>query len=94
MVFMEIKVLVNEKNVIELELAGADQSLAQIIAEKLNKDKDVEFASYKVEHPILGLPTLYVRTKKADASKIVLETLEGIKKELADFKKQFADISK
>jgi DNA-directed RNA polymerase subunit L len=91
---MEVKVLVNEKNTIELQLGGMDQSLAQLLAEKLNEDKDVEFASYKVEHPITEAPKLFVRTKKGDAAKLVLEKLEEIKAELADFRKQFLDISK
>jgi DNA-directed RNA polymerase subunit L len=91
---MEVKVLLNEKNVLELELVGSDQSLSQLISERLNQDKDVEFASFKVEHPLLGSPKLYVRTKKGDASKLVLEKIEEIKNELADFRKQFNEISK
>jgi len=90
---MEVKILLNEKNVLEMELKDADQSLAQLIATKLNEDKDVEFASYKMEHPLLSSPKLYVRTKKGDAAKLVLSKLEEIKKEVADFKKQFLDIS-
>ncbi len=90
---MEVKVLLKEKNVIELELSSIDQSLAQLISEKLNQDKDVEFASYKVEHPLLSSPKLYVRTKKGDASKLVLEKISEVHKELADFRKQFEEIS-
>jgi DNA-directed RNA polymerase subunit L len=91
---MEVKVLTNEKNVLELELVGSDTSLAQLISERLNQDKDVEFSSFKVEHPLLAHPKLYVRTKKGDASKLVLEKIEEIKKELADFRNQFTEISK
>ena len=91
---MEVKILVNEKNALELELVGADQSLAQLISEKLNENKDVEFASYKIEHPILSSPKLYVRMKKGDASKLVLATLSEIKKEITEFRKQFIDIHK
>lgn len=91
---MEVKILLNEKNVIELELVGADQSLAQLIAEKLNKNKDVDFASFKVEHPLLGSPKVFLRTKKGDASKLLLATVDEIKKEVADFRSQFEGISK
>lgn len=91
---MEVKILLNEKNAMELELVGADQSLAQLISEKLNQDKDVEFASYKMEHPLLGNPKLYVRTKKGEPDKLLLSKIEEIRAELADFRKQFADISK
>ena len=91
---MEAKILVNEKNTLELELVGMDHSLAQLIAEKLNQDKEVEFAAYKVEHPIVSSPKLFVKTKKGEASKLVLKKLEEIKKEVTEFKKEFLDIVK
>ncbi len=91
---MEVKILTNDKNVLEMELNGADQSLAQLLAEKLTEDKDVEFASYKVEHPLVGEPKLYVKTKKGEPGKLVLEKLEEIRKEVADFREQFGDIVK
>lgn len=91
---MEIKILVNEKNVMELELTGVDQSLAQLLAEKLSDDGDVEFASYKMEHPLIAHPKVFVRTKKKEPGQIVLEKLEEIKKEVADFRDQFRSIVK
>ncbi|MFH0736994.1 MAG: DNA-directed RNA polymerase subunit L [Candidatus Micrarchaeota archaeon] len=91
---MDAKVLSNEKNTLEMELTGMDQSLAQLLAEKLNQEKDVEFASYKVEHPLLGNPKLYVRTKKGEPAKLVLEKLDEMKKELLGFKEQFTQIVK
>lgn len=91
---MDVKVLVKEKNTLEMELGGVDQSLAQLLAEKLNEDKDVEFASFKLEHPVVASPKLYVRTKKGDPSKLVLEKLDELKKELTGFREQFRDIVK
>ncbi|MEW6721686.1 MAG: RpoL/Rpb11 RNA polymerase subunit family protein [Candidatus Micrarchaeota archaeon] len=91
---MDVKVLVNEKNVLEMELTGVDQSLAQLLAEKLSGEKDVEFASYKMEHPLLAEPKLYVRTKKGEPGKLVLEKLEELKKEVSEFREQFRDIVK
>jgi DNA-directed RNA polymerase subunit L len=91
---MDVKILTNEKNVLEMELKGADQSLAQLLAERLGEDKDVEFASFKVEHPIVGEPKIYVRTKKGEPGKLVLEKLDEIKKEVTEFKAQFRDIVK
>ncbi|HSB47729.1 MAG TPA: RpoL/Rpb11 RNA polymerase subunit family protein [Candidatus Bilamarchaeum sp.] len=91
---MEVKILVNEKNTLEMELGDTDVSLAQLLAEKLNEEKDVEFASYKLEHPLVGSPKLFVRTKKGEPAKLVLEKLEEIKKEVADFRDQFKEIVK
>jgi DNA-directed RNA polymerase subunit L len=91
---MEIKILSEEKNSIELDFGSVDQSLAQYLAEKLNADKDVEFAACKVDHPIIGYPRLILRTKKGDPKKIVLEKLEEIRKEVVEFKTKFVQISK
>ena len=91
---MEVKVITKEKNVLELEFDGADQSLAQVLAQKLNDDKDVEFAAYKLEHPLIAQPRLVVRTKKGDPSKLLLSKLKELKDEVADFKKQFLEIAK
>ena len=93
-VFMEAKVLFNEKNTLELELVGMDQSLAQLLAEKLNQDKKVEFVASKVEHPLISPPKIFVKTKTGDAGKLVLEKLEEIKKEVSDFRKELLDIVK
>jgi len=91
---MEVKILAKEKNTLEMEFVGADQSLAQLLAEKLSHDKDVEFASFKVEHPLVASPKLLVRTVKGDPAKLVLEKLAEIKSEVADFRKQFLDITR
>ncbi len=91
---MEVRILVKEKNTLELELVGADQSLAQLISERLNQDKEVEFAAYKVEHPLISPPKLIVKTKKGEADKLVLQKLKDIKKEVGEFRKGFLDIVK
>lgn len=91
---MDVRTLINEKNVLELELGGVDQSLAQLLTEKLNENNDVEFASYKVEHPLISSPKLYVRTKKGEPIKVVLETLNEIRKDVAEFREQFKSIVK
>jgi DNA-directed RNA polymerase subunit L len=90
---MAVKILINEKNTLEMDLGDPDQSLAQLLAERLNEDKDVEFASYKMEHPYMATPKLIVRTKKGDPAKLVLEKLDELKKELSEFRKQFSDIT-
>lgn len=91
---MEVKILVNEKDTLELELVGSDQSLAQLIAERLNQEKDVEFAAYKLEHPLVASPKLFVKMKKGDAAKLVLGIVEKIKKEVSEFRDEFQDIVK
>jgi DNA-directed RNA polymerase subunit L len=91
---MEVKILLSEKNTLELELGNADQSLGQLLAEKLSGEKDVEFAASKVEHPLIGSVKVMVKTKKGDPAKLVLEKLDEIKSEVSDFRKKFTEMTK
>lgn len=88
---MEIKMLKNEKNVVEFEMVGADIALPQLMVAKLNAEKDVEFAAFKKEHPLVGNPIVVVKTKKKDALTTVLAIVETIKEEVEEFKKQFKE---
>ncbi len=89
---MEIKILKDEEQEISFELIGADQSLPQLIVEKLNADKSVEFAAFKVEHPILASPIIIVKTKKEKAKDVVITALKLVAQDMEDFKKKFLDV--
>lgn len=91
---MTVKILKSEKNILEIDLGEIDQSIAQLIVEKLNETKGVEFAACKVAHPVIGTPYLIVRTKGANPVGLVSKKLEEIKKEIGEFKKQFSEITK
>lgn len=91
---MEIKILTEEKNVIEIEMGNIDVSLGHLIAEKLSANKEVEFAACKLEHPVIGSPKLIIRTKKGDAQKLLKTVLNEIKEEVETFKKDFTTMSK
>jgi DNA-directed RNA polymerase subunit L len=89
---MTVKILRSEKNTIEVDLGSIDQSVAQMIAERLNKSSDVEFAAYKVDHPTVGTPKVLLRVKKGDPTKIFLATVKEIKEEVEEFGKKFKEI--
>jgi|Deesub1362A_J573_1020465.scaffolds.fasta_scaffold00350_14 DNA-directed RNA polymerase subunit L len=60
---MEIKIIKESKNELEFELIGEDHTFCNALRHILNKHKDVIFASYKVEHPLLSNPKIYIKTK-------------------------------
>lgn len=92
---MEVKFITKEKNMVEVEVAGFDTSLLNSIVEKLINAKGVEMAAYKVEHPLVGIPTLMVKTKGAtDAASLILKTLDEIENETEEFKKKFSGMLK
>lgn len=89
---MEVKILKEEKGELSFELIGGDRSLPQLLVEKLNADKSVEFAACKVEHPLLANPIIVVRTTKGKPSEAVIKSLKEIAEELGDFKKRFSEL--
>ena len=91
---MTIKIIRSEKNILEIDVDHIDPSLAQLIVEKLNETKGVEFAAWKKAHPVVGTPHIIVKTKGANPVSLVTKKLEEIKKEVGDFKKEFSGIVK
>jgi len=86
---MEINVLKKDKKEIEFEIGGKqDTTLAEALVFKLNQSPDVEFAAYKIEHPLVKDPRIYVKTKKGNPVKVIEKALESLKKEVADFRTQ------
>jgi len=59
---MEIKIIRKEDNVLEFELPGEDHTFCNLLVNLLNKNPHVEFAAYKIEHPLIGVPRIFVRT--------------------------------
>lgn len=91
---MVVRIVRQEKNLIEVDFGDVDLSIPGLVVERLNASGGVEFAACKVEHPIASTPHVIVKAKKGDPAKLLLETLESIKKDVDDFRKQFAGISK
>lgn len=91
---MTIKIINQESNSVEVDFGELDHSIPHLLVERLTNGKDVEFVAYKVDHPVISTPCFILKTKKGDALKLLVDTLEEIQKEVAEFKKQFSDISK
>ena len=91
---MEINILNSDKKMLELEMAGIDHVITQLLADALTNDKDVEFAAYKLDHIIDGKPRLIVRTKKGDPLDLIIEKLEQLKEQTTDFRKKFKEATK
>lgn len=86
---MEIKILQNEKNTLEFEIVGANASLAEFIVQRLLENKEIEFAAYNVEHPLISNPKIIVRTSKKNALEETVSVLEKIKNEVKEFRELF-----
>jgi len=83
---MNLDVKKLEKNYLEISLVGEDVSIADALREILIENKDVEFASSKIDHPQVGHPTIILRTKSKDALELLIEAVEQLKTSVEEFR--------
>ena len=83
---MELKIISAGEKEVEFEIIGAEYTLAELLTTRLNEKKEVEFASYRVAHPLISSPHIYVRVSSGKALTLISETLDELKEEVASFR--------
>jgi len=79
---MPVKVLIQEKNELRLRITGESHTALQILRERLNNHKSVQYANYFPGHPDLDPPEFYIRTTgKAKPDAILNEIVESLSSE-------------
>jgi DNA-directed RNA polymerase subunit L len=76
---MPVKVLIHEKNELRLRITGESHTALQILRDRLNNHKSVEYANYFPGHPDLDPPEFYIRTTgKAKPEAVLNEIVNGL----------------
>ena len=80
---MEVKILKETKNELEFEIIGEDHTFSSALQNFLSKRKEVVLASYKIKHPLLSNPQIYIKTKdmappKGTEKLLPLEEVKGL----------------
>ncbi len=87
---MELRILSQSKNELEVEVLGENETLLNPVKQALLADKDVEFAEYIIEHPMLSIPKIFVRTKGSVKPETVLKrTIKSVIGEYDAFETAF-----
>ncbi|MHA1299171.1 MAG: RpoL/Rpb11 RNA polymerase subunit family protein [Candidatus Helarchaeota archaeon] len=77
---MQLEVLTrdDEEHKLEIKIRGEGHTLCVPLRTILFEDEDVEFAGYRIKHPLMPEPTLYIKT---NGKKTPIEALKvAIKK--------------
>ncbi|MBR9677393.1 DNA-directed RNA polymerase subunit L [Candidatus Woesearchaeota archaeon] len=86
---MELKILEDKKNRLVVEIKGEDHTLCNALKAELWNDKKVTVASYRIAHPLVGIPTLIVETESSTAPKKALQNaISRLSKQNDEFKKE------
>ncbi|MEA1994015.1 MAG: DNA-directed RNA polymerase subunit L [Euryarchaeota archaeon] len=89
---MEIKVINSQENELEFKIIGEDDSFANLLRKILHEDEHVEFAAYRINHPLIEKekPVFKVETDGKESPGEALKKAAERSKELAkSFRENF-----
>ncbi len=88
---MEIKVIEDKKNKLVFEITGVSHGFCNVLKKELWNNSHVKSATYKVDHPLVGVPTFRVETDgKENTKAVLLKAAEKLSKKGSDLKKKVA----
>ena len=76
---MEVSIVKEDKDFIEIEIAGEGHTLCNILRDELWTLEDTSFASYNLKHPLISSPVIALKSKKGKPKKLFLDAVESIK---------------
>ena len=89
---MEFRVVEESKSRMLFELKGETHTFCNMLKAELQHVKGVALATYKIDHPLVGIPTFVIETTGIEPRKAVKEALKAVKKKADEFKKEVAKL--
>ncbi len=89
---MEFKVLEESKTRLRFELTGETHTFCNALKHELQAVKGITLASYKIDHPLIGVPQFLIETKGIEPRKALPEALSSLKKKTKEFQKEVAEL--
>ncbi len=89
---MEFIVIEESKTKLVFELKGETHTFCNLLKEELQTIKGVVTVSYRIDHPLTGVPRFLLETKGAEPRKALKEALASIKKKAEAFRKEVAEL--
>lgn len=89
---MEFKVLEEDNNKLVFELNGESHTFCNLLKKELQQSKDVTLVSYRIDHPLIGIPRFILETKTAEPRKILKTALQSLSKKVEEFRKEIGKL--
>ena len=89
---MEFKVLEESKKKIVFQLSGETHTFCNALKHELQQVKGVTMATYKIDHPLIGIPQFLLETKEVEPRKALQQALATLRKKTVSFKKEVAEL--
>lgn len=87
---MEVKIKKESDRELEFEIIG-EKTILNPLKQKLLEYEEVEFAEWRVEHPLISNPEFFVRVGKGKVKEVVKKAIEDLKRDIEELQKQLED---
>ena len=85
---MEFNVIEESKTKLIFELKGESHSFCNVLKKELQETKGVELVTYKIDHPLVGIPKFQLETKGVEPRKALKSALATLKKKAKEFESE------
>ena len=85
---MEFEVLEETKTKLVFKLKDETHTFCNLLKDELYNTKGVVVATYKIDHPLIGVPEFLIETKGTEPRTVLKEALKNIKRKAEEFKKE------
>lgn len=86
---MKVNVLENGKAKMVVEIHNETATFCHVLKEELWNDEATVNAAFKIDHPLVGIPTLLLETNgKKAPEEVMQEAVKRLKKQVSDFRKE------
>lgn len=89
---MEFNVLEESKNKLIFELKGETHTFCNALKKELQQVKGVILTTYKIDHPLVGIPRFQMETRGTEPREALKKALSSLKKKAKDFEKELKSL--
>jgi len=89
---MEFNVIEESKTKLVFKLMGETHTFCNALKQELQGVKGVSVATYRIDHPLAGIPKFQIETKGIEPRKALKTALSALKKKAKNFQKEVAKL--
>lgn len=86
---MEVRVLAKGEKSMEVEVIGENETLLNVLKQRLLQSPDVESATFLIGHPLLDQPRLFVQVRKGKPEAALKAAAKELREELDKLETEF-----
>jgi DNA-directed RNA polymerase subunit L len=90
---VEVRVVSKTDRELVLEIVGEDHTLGNMLMKEALKHPNVEYAAYRIPHPLRNIMEFTIIVKEgASLSNVLAEIISMLKSEVSEFKKLIEEV--